>query len=126
MGVIRKTKSVNSLLKLFEKSNEAFSAIDLVERLQEKMNKTTVYRILERLQDDGILHAFKGKDGLQWFAKSKGCTTSHHEDPHPHFQCRDCGKTECLDVKFSMPSVPQYKVDSAEILLIGQCEDCAS
>lgn len=65
MGVIRRTKSVNSLLELFAKSNEALSAIDLVELLKSEMNKTTVYRILERLKDEGLIHAFKGKDGLQ-------------------------------------------------------------
>jgi len=126
MGVVRKTKAVNSLLELFEHTKEALSAIDLVKRLESEMNKTTVYRILERLEDEGILHAFKGKDGLQWYAMCKGCSASHHADLHPHFQCRVCGKTECLDIELSVPSVPQHKIDSAELLLFGQCEDCLS
>jgi len=37
MGVIRKTKSVKSLLELFEQKNEALSAIDLVDRYKSKM-----------------------------------------------------------------------------------------
>lgn len=126
MGVIRRTKSVISLLELFEQTNEALSATDLVERLNYKMNKTTVYRILERLEDEGVLHAFKGRDGLQWYAMCKGCTASHHADLHPHFQCKQCGKTECLDVELSLPSVLNHKIDSAEVLLIGHCEDCMS
>jgi Fur family ferric uptake transcriptional regulator len=126
MGVIRRTKSVISLLELFEQTNEALSATDLVERLNYKMNKTTVYRILVRLEDEGVLHAFKGRDGLQWYAMCKGCTASHHADLHPHFQCKQCGKTECLDVELSLPSVLNHKIDSAEVLLIGHCEDCMS
>lgn len=126
MGVVRKTKSVNNLLELFEQTKEALSAIDLVKRLESEMNKTTVYRILDRLVDEGILHAFKGKDGLQWYARCKGCSASHHADLHPHFQCHVCGKTECLDIELSLPSVPQHKIDSAELLLFGQCEDCLS
>jgi Fur family ferric uptake transcriptional regulator len=51
MGVVRKTKSVNNLLELFEQTKEALSAIDLVKRLESEMNKTTVYRILDRLVD---------------------------------------------------------------------------
>src|SRR6056297_2711757 len=97
MGVKRRTKAVNSLLEVFEQTKQALSAIDLVARLQSDMNKTTVYRILDRLEGEGILHAFKGKDGLQWYAMCKGCTATNHRDLHPHFQCRDCGKTECLD-----------------------------
>lgn len=124
MGVVRKTKSVTSLLERFEQTNAALSAIDLVEQLKAKMNKTTVYRILERLEDEGMLHSFKGKDGLQWYARCNGCSSDQHSDLHPHFQCRNCGKTECLDIELSVPSVPQHKIDSAELLLLGHCEDC--
>ncbi len=124
MGIKRKTKSLNSLLEIFEQSDEALSAIDLVERLNSKMNKTTVYRILERLVDEGVIHAFKGKEGVQWYARCKDCTASNHTDLHPHFQCRDCGKTECLDLQLSMPKVSNHRIDSAEMLLVGQCEDC--
>lgn len=126
MGIIRKTKSVNSLLELFEQTNEALSATYLVERLKSKMNKTTVYRILERLENEGVLHAFKGRDGLQWYAMCKRCSAADHVDLHPHFQCKKCGKTECLDLELPLPSVLNHKIDSAEFLLIGQCEDCIS
>ena len=126
MGIVRRTKSVDALLHIFEQSTEAFSSTYLVERLNREMNKTTVYRILERLQDDGILHSFKGKDGLQWYARCQGCSKEQHKDLHPHFQCQDCGKTECLNLDFTIPNVPKHKVDRAELLLIGLCEDCIS
>jgi Fur family ferric uptake transcriptional regulator len=126
MGVIRQTKSVKTILALFEQNNTAFSSVDLIEKLKEQMNKTTVYRILERLEDDGILHSFKGEEGLQWYAKCQGCSTGKHYDKHPHFQCRRCGRTECLDLELVLPYVPQYRIDSAELLLLGQCEDCLS
>ncbi len=126
MGIIRKTKSVKTLLGVFEETNQAISVVELVERLQQEMNKTTVYRILERLEDEGELHSFIGKDGLKWCAKCKGCSSSQHTDAHPHFQCRDCGKTECLTISMTIPSVPNHKIDSAELLLTGQCADCIS
>lgn len=126
MGIIRKTKSVKTLLKIFEQTNNAISVVILVERLHRKMNKTTVYRVLERLENEGILHSFTGKDGLKWYAKYNGCSSSNHMDLHPHFQCRDCGKTACLAIDILIPSVSNYRIDSAELLLIGQCEDCLS
>ena len=42
MGVIRKTQSVSLLLNEFEKNSKAISAIELVKRLADKINKTTV------------------------------------------------------------------------------------
>lgn len=121
MGIIRKTKSVETLLKMFEQTNHAISVVELVERLHQEMNKTTVYRILQRLEDEGTLHFFIGRDGLKWYAKCKEGSPSH-----PHFQCRDCGKVECLHIDVSIPSFPNYKIDSGELLLIGQCEECLS
>ena len=58
MGVIRKTQSVSLLLNEFEKNSKAISAIELVKRLADKINKTTVYRLLDKLEDDGLLHYF--------------------------------------------------------------------
>jgi len=124
MGVLRKTKSVRSLLSIIDDTESALSAVDLVDRVSDQMNKTTVYRILERLVEDGVIHSFTGLDGLTWYAKCKSCTSEKHIDSHPHFQCKDCGKTECLEIKVSIPSVPGHKVDSAHLLLLGLCESC--
>ena len=88
------------------------------------MNKTTVYRILDRLEEDGVLHSFTGKDGLKWFANCQDVISTDHN--HPHFQCQECGKSECLHMNISIPEVPDYKVNSANLILIGQCKDCIS
>lgn len=124
MGVVRKTKSLKSILGVFENSEQAFSSIELIEKFKNSMNKTTVYRILERLEDDGILHSFKGEGGLQWYAKCKGCTSEEHSDVHPHFQCRECGKTKCIDADIQIPKVSNHSIEKAEFLLVGTCEGC--
>ncbi|WP_298520997.1 Fur family transcriptional regulator [uncultured Kordia sp.] len=125
MGVIRKTKSVQTLLDIFTENKEAISAVQLIELLKEKMNKTTIYRILERLESDGIVHSFVDKDGLKWYATcTDGCSSSHHVDIHPHFQCQDCGKVDCLSVEMTIPRIPNRTINFSQILLIGRCEEC--
>ncbi len=128
MGIIRKTRSVKALLTEFEQSKTALSTLELVERLHHQMNRSTVYRILERLEDDGILHSFTGLDGLTWYAlyPNEGSLHSHHMNTHPHFQCRDCGKTECLSITVPIPKVAKHNVESVSLLLVGRCADCAS
>jgi Fur family transcriptional regulator, ferric uptake regulator len=126
MGIFRKTKSVKTLLDIFEQSEDAHSVVDLVERLQQEMNKSTVYRILDRLEDDGALHSFVDKDGRSWYAKCKYCSSTNHRDTHPHFQCTSCGKIECLPLDVTIPAVPNYRIKSAELLLVGLCKDCIS
>ena len=124
MGIIRKTKGVIVLLEIFDEKNEAKSVVNLIELVKDEMNKTTVYRILDRLEQDGVIHSFNGKDGLKWYAKCEGCSSSHHSDKHPHFQCTECDRVECLSLEIKIPSIKNHKVDSTDILLMGQCEVC--
>ena len=124
MGIIRKTKAVATVLQIFEEESEPKSVVHLIGLVKDKMNKTTVYRILDRLERDGIIHSFNGKDGLKWYAKCEGCSANHHSDKHPHFQCTKCDKVECLSVEIKIPSIKNHKVDSTDIFLMGQCEVC--
>ncbi len=126
MGIIRKTKSLTTILQVFEEKYDAIAVVHLIELVRSLMNKTTVYRILDRLEQDGIIHSFNGKDGLKWYAKCKGCTADHHTDKHPHFQCSECDKVECLSVEIKIPSIKNHRIDSTDILIMGQCEVCCT
>lgn len=126
MGIVRKTKSVETLLEVFEQSENAISVVDLVNQLKEEMNKTTVYRILDRLEKEGTVHSFLGKEGLKWYAKCQGCSSGHHVDAHPHFQCKDCGSVECIELDVQIPAIKNYQINSVEIMLQGTCSNCAS
>lgn len=128
MGVIRKTRSVNALLNEFEQSTTALSTLELVERLSDQMNRSTVYRILERLENGGVLHSFLGRDGLAWYALSdqKISAYSQQKSTHPHFQCVDCGKTECLPINIPIPELTERRVESVSFLLVGRCADCVN
>lgn len=125
MGIMRQTKSVKRILNEFEKEPKALSTVDLIKRLSQDHNKTTIYRVLDRLEDDGVLHSFQGTDGVKFYAKCHGCSKSQHSDIHPHFQCVSCGKMDCLDVRVSVPKVPNRRVLSSELLLQGHCEQCS-
>ena len=125
MGIVRKTKAVKTLLSLFENGVKAILAVDLIEQLKDEMNKTTVYRALERLEGEGILHSFVGKNGLKWYAKCSGCSSANHNDVHPHFQCKECNKVTCLSVDITIPQISDYKIESATVFLTGVCKDCS-
>ncbi|MDC8005860.1 transcriptional repressor [Aureisphaera galaxeae] len=124
MGIIRKTQSVEMLLAEFQKDASAISVVALVERLALQMNKTTVYRILDRLEDDGVVHSFLDKNGIKWYAKCHNCSVSGHSDTHPHFQCTNCGKVDCLTVDVSIPKIPNREITVSQILIQGKCEAC--
>ena len=124
MGIIRKTKSVEALLKEFKKSSVAISAKELIDRLDSEFNKTTIYRVLDKLEEDGVLHSFLGKDGLKWYAKCNDCSAEVHKDIHPHFQCLDCGKMDCLSIPVTIPNIPNRVVEVSQVLIQGRCGEC--
>jgi len=124
MGIIRKTKSVESILNEFKTNTEAISAKKLIEQLDYKFNKTTIYRVLDKLEEDGVLHSFLGKNGLKWYAKYKDCSSNNHQYVHPHFQCSYCGKVDCLDVSIRIPKIPNRKIEFSQLLIQGKCQEC--
>lgn len=124
MGITRRTKSVELLLNEFQKDSRAISTTILIERLKSHINKTTIYRVLEKLEDDGILHSFIGSSGIKWYAKCAGCSKHEHNDIHPHFQCLECGKVDCLPVEVSIPDIENREVVVSQILIQGKCEGC--
>ncbi len=124
MGIIRRTKSVKMLLDEFQKDSGAISVIELIKRVNSKINKTTVYRVLDNLEDDGILHSFLDKNGIKWYAKCYDCSTAGHSDAHPHFQCINCGKVDCLTLEVNIPKIPDREVMVAQVLIQGKCKAC--
>lgn len=124
MGISRQTPTVKQIWSTFEKTDNAYSVVDLVEMHRKKMNKTTVYRILDRFEQEGKLHAFIGRNGLKWYAKCHECSSHTHVDIHPHFQCNECGSVKCLDVNIPIPPIKDHRIQKANLLLLGQCEDC--
>tara|TARA_Y100001978_G_scaffold202964_1_gene225966 strand:- start:815 stop:1192 length:378 start_codon:yes stop_codon:yes gene_type:complete len=124
MGVVRRTKSVAKLLQEFEKESKALSAVELSTRLQHLFNKTTIYRVLDKLEDDGVLHSFKGINGIKWYTPCESCTKSDPTHLHPHFECTSCGKVDCIEVKVSVPNIPNREVIFSQLLLQGTCDAC--
>jgi len=122
MSISRKTKSIELVLNSFDNTS-AVSVIELVEKFKNHMNKTTVYRILERLEKSNILHSFIDNEGLKRYAKNENYQSFSN---HPHFLCEDCGESSCLEIEMNVPSLPRYKIKNSEQLLIGQCEKCFS
>ena len=126
MGIIRKTESVELLLKEFQDTETALSTIELIKRLGKRINKTTIYRVLSKLEEDGVLHSFLGFDGVKWFARCKSRTQVRNSDIHPHFQCISCGKTECLDIKVDIPKLVNREVLLSQFIIKGKCNLCVA
>ena len=126
MAVVRKTKNLQLVLDAFSKSNHALTAKAVMKTLPPAVNKTTVYRLLDRLKDGGELHSFVGDQGVMHYAKCHACTNDSHTHSHPHFQCLSCREVRCLDAELTLPELAGVQISEAQIFLKGHCQSCLS
>ena len=124
MGVLRKTKHLEQVLQAFRQSSDALSAGMLLDALANEINKSTVYRMLQKLEDDGVIHSFQTMDQIRFYALCKGCSSDRHVDRHAHFQCTSCKRVSCVSEEIVLPTPGRARITGAQVLLTGQCESC--
>lgn len=120
----RKTNSKTEVLKLLKSKGSAMSH-DMIDSEIDSFNRATIYRILNRYCEDGILHKIIDETGKQFFALCKTCDQTNHKHNHFHFKCTNCNKVECMEgeLNFSLPS--RYVVENFNAMLSGSCGKCA-
>ncbi len=124
---VRRTALRLALLEALGSEARAFTAGELLGRIrqQRRVNKVTVYRLLEEFTGLGLVRRVpaEGKAGLYELA-------GEHHPPHPHFQCRVCGGVQCLEPVpmgeiWSLLKGPLgHRADRLEIRVAGLCRLC--
>ena len=118
--------AINLLWESLENKTIAIPVTDLINKLSLKINKSTVYRILEKLEDDNILYSFIAASGAKYYAKCRCRSKENTNHIHPHFECTGCGKIDCLELEIQIPKVPNRNISSSQFLFQGKCEYCSA
>ena len=124
---LSKTEIRKKVLDLFLESEVALS-LSAIESSFEKLDRTTLYRILKAFQSKGIIHkAVDGTHHPKYAIGKVQCDEEHHEDDHAHFHCNSCEKTVCLN-HLPIPKIPNlakgYRIQEMNLILSGTCPDC--
>ena len=108
------------------------TAEEIAERLKESgcsVGKTTVYRSLEKLCDEGKVRKFIPQSGKSACFQYIESTPECHE--HFHLKCVSCGELihmECdhlSDVSAHIAEHHGFKVDTLQTVLYGKCKACS-
>lgn len=121
----RNTITKEAVLSVLNSSGKAMSQAAIEKKIGVDINRATIYRVLNRYCEDGILHRIVADDGRQYFALCMKCDENQKPLHHFHFRCTSCETIACLPipVNFSLPS--NYKVETVNCVLTGICKDCA-
>jgi len=122
----RNTPSKEAVLDLLIKAGKAMSRDAIEQKIDVAIDRATIYRVLNRFCEDGLVHKIVAEDGKQYFAICMKCDENSFTDNHFHFRCTNCQTIECLPeaVHFSVPN--GYNVESVNCVLTGICKDCFS
>ena len=125
-----KTKQRESILECLRKNPDRHLTVDdIVETLREvgeNVGRTTVYRYIDKLCDEGIVRKYVVSEGES--ACYQLCTENCRE--HFHLMCVKCGKlihTECgylSGVGEHIKSEHGFIIDPSRTVLYGVCGDC--
>ena len=122
----RNTQTKEAVLDILTKTGKAMSRDAIQNKVNSDINRATIYRILNRFYEDGIVHRVVADDGKQYFAVCVNCDDEVLKGHHFHFRCTKCQTIECMPipVNFSIPK--GYQVEGVNCVLSGLCMDCAS
>lgn len=123
---LRNTKQLSIILDILKSRKRPVSVPELVKSAQKKapsLNKTTVYRTIEKLIKEGAIEPVMLQEGVVHY-ELKIEDEGHH---HHHFVCSGCKKIFCLEgcVKNISSLLPEgFRMEGHELTLRGACKDC--
>jgi len=120
----RNTDTKNEIHALLKKANSALSHDMIKEKMLTSVDRATIYRILNRLCEDKIVHKIIADDGKQYFAFCVNCQEHNHNHNHFHFRCTKCGTVECLESELKIGLPKNYVFENLNGVISGTCPTC--
>jgi Fur family transcriptional regulator, ferric uptake regulator len=121
----RLTRQRRLIVEFIHDAHEHFSADDIISYVKQRMpkvNKSTVYRTLETLEQAGSVYKSESSDR---------CVYHHAEEGHHHHMvCNKCGKTEeCFEnlfspIKKSLSDKYGFQANFQHQIITGLCRQC--
>ena len=121
----RNAPAKEAVLDVLTKTGKAMSQDAIEQRIGIDINRATIYRVLNRFCDDGVLHKVVAEDGKQYFAVCIKCDDSEKPLNHFHFRCTTCESIECLPIAVDFSLSDKYLVENVNCVLSGTCQDCS-
>jgi Fur family transcriptional regulator, ferric uptake regulator len=115
------------VLEIIGNSQSPLTPLEIFATLERghRMNKVTLYRILDLLVENGLVERIPGADRTFRYGLAPA---DHHR--HAHFFCSSCGGMQCLSPEALSVDVPSFQkrfpalIKHVDIRLDGICKDC--
>lgn len=122
-----KTKQRETILSFLRDNPEKCMTIDEI-ALRLNVGKTTVYRMLNTLNEAGDVRKYiagRGDSATYQYIEKDECKN------HLHLKCTECGKILHLDCDFNdmienhFLNHHKFKIEASKTVIYGKCEACS-
>jgi len=126
MKQVRNTQAKTEILDLINHSETALSHQSIQEKVGDLCNRVTIYRVLDRLEQEGKIHRIVNIDGVVNYAKcNHSCTEKSHSHNHVHFNCEHCHSVSCLEnIAPDIHLPPNFIANTYNFIVSGVCDKC--
>ena len=130
MSVTYMTRQQREVLRCIESCADGAGAVELAELLHRQGSQvglTTVYRQLERLEQQGLVHKVVTDEG----ARYRYCDARHAGRDCFLLKCERCGRIEHLDCSHlgelyaHLLAEHHFRINPRRTLFYGLCEKCS-
>ncbi len=116
-----------AVLEILGAAPRALQAKEILEAIRgrRRVNKVTVYRILEDFTQRGMVRRLSLDGRVSHYELA-----CEHHPPHPHFQCQTCREVQCLEpvplarVWAELQGPVGNRADHIDIRVKGLCHKC--
>lgn len=122
----RNTTAKSAVLELIKNSEVALSHAEIQKLTEGLCDRVTIYRILDRLIIEDVIHKIATPDGTVKYASCHHNHEEHHHiHNHIHFSCEKCHSVTCLDSVEPNFIIPEnYLIKEVNFSLSGICSNC--
>lgn len=122
------TKQKDIILNAIKHEKQEFTIKDIYDRIKNETGLTTIYRLVDKMVEDGRLSKYIGKDNTTYYQYLVDCD----KDNHFYLKCDKCGKMvhidcDCIEeMSYHILKKHKFKPSKKHIIINGFCEKCIS
>ena len=122
------TKQKDKILNAIKHQKKDFTIKDIYNKVKNEVGLTTIYRLVDKLVEDGRLSRNIGKNNTTYYQYLEECNNENHF----FLKCEHCGKMvhidcECIE-KMTSHILEKHKftTNKEHIIINGICNKCVN
>ena len=122
------TKQKEKVMNVIKNKKNEFTIKEIYESLNKEVGLTTIYRLIDKLINKGMIHQSIGKDNITYYQYLEEC----EKENHFYLKCETCGTLihiDCNCIKELTDHIitnHKFKPTKSKFIINGICDKCNS